>query len=277
MNPPNKNIEWLIIMNYNNLSDQQKKELLQKEYEVHNKSFKDIADSYNTYANKVRRDAIKFNINIKNKSEAQTNALKAGRSKHPTKGKARSDKVKQQIGNGVMRSWEKLDKKTIEARKEKARQNWNNLSEDSKEYILQQANSAVREASKKGSKLELFLLDNLLKDGYKVDFHKEQILSNTKLQIDLFLPTLNVAIEVDGLSHFEPVWGQQTLNRNKTYDNKKTGLIIGKGLVLIRIKQLKDFSPSRANKIYNELVDVLDKIIKKYPEPDNRTITIGDN
>jgi very-short-patch-repair endonuclease len=264
------------MKNYNNLSDKEKKELLKKEYELNNKSFKDIAEKHFTYANKIRRDAIKFKISIRNKSEAQANALKNGKATHPTKGKARPKIVKEKIGQSVMESWEKLDTKTIEARKEKARQNWNNLSEDVKENILQQANSAVRESSKKGSKLELFLLDKLLNDGYRVDFHKEQILSNTKLQIDLFLPKVNVAIEVDGLSHFEPVWGQQTLNRNKNYDNKKTGLILGKGLVLIRIKQLKDFSPSRANKIYNELLDTLKSIEKEYPSSDERNIILGD-
>jgi very-short-patch-repair endonuclease len=264
------------MKNYNKLSDKEKKELLKKEYESNHKSFKDIAELCGTYANKVRRDAIKFKINIRNKSEAQANALKSGKSIHPTKGQKRPESVKKQIGRTVMEKWENLDEKTIEARKEKARKNWNNLSDDIKEHILQQANAAVREASKRGSKLELFLLDNLLKDGYKVDFHKEQILSNTKLQIDLFLPKLNVAIEVDGLSHFEPVWGQQTLNRNKTYDNKKTGLILGKGLVLVRIKQLKDFSPSRASKIYSKLLDVLSSIQKEYPKSDNRNIILGD-
>lgn len=175
-----------------------------------------------------------------------------------------------------MQSWENMDAKTLKKRKDTARQNWENLSDDVKENILREANAAVRESSKKGSKLERFLLSSLIKDGYKVDFHKEQSLLNTKLQIDLFLPTLNIAIEVDGPSHFKPVWGQENLKRNQGYDNKKTGLILGKGLVLIRIKQTKDFSKARAQTIYNELKNQLISIQQQFPNKDNRNLEIGD-
>lgn len=263
-------------MNYDDLSEKQKKELLIKEYEINNHSFRDIASSHGTYANKIRRDAIKFKIKIKDKSQAQKNAISTGRTDHPTKGKNRSEEVKEKIGMSVMKAWDELDDTTLAKRKEKARQNWENLPDDTKDNILREANIAVRQASKTGSKLETFIFNNLLKDGYRVEFHKEQTLSNTKLQIDLFLPTLNTAIEVDGLSHFEPVWGHDTLSRNQGYDNKKTGLILGKGLVLIRIKQLKDFSPSRAKVLYAELRTILENIKNKFPDTDHRNITIGD-
>lgn len=263
-------------MDYKILSEKEKKDILTKEYEIKNKSFRDIAMKYNTYANKVRRDAIKYGIDIKDKSSAQKNALQSGKAKHPTEGKPRSNATKDKIGQSVMNSWENLDDASLKQRQDKARENWNNLSEDIKANILKQANLAVREASKNGSKLEKFLLNSLLNDGYRVDFHKEQILSNTKLQIDLFLPILNIAIEVDGPSHFEPVWGNETLKRNKGYDNKKSGLVLGKGLVLIRIKQLKDFSKARAKVLYDILNNHIKQIKQKFPDKDNRNIEIGD-
>ena len=263
-------------MKYTELSENEKKKILLQEYEVNNKSFQDIAESLGTYANKVRRDAIKYKINIRDKKEAQKNALRTGKSKHPTQGIERSEEVKNKIGKGVMNSWENLDETELEQRREKARLNWEKLSDDVKQNILREANTAVREASKTGSKLEKYLLDRMLQDNYRVDFHKEYSLLNTKLQIDLFLPTLNVAIEVDGPSHFQPVWGTDALKRNKTYDNKKTGLILGKGLVLIRVIQTKDFSKAQANKIYNDLSVQLDQIKNKFPNKDNRLIIIGE-
>lgn len=263
-------------MLYNKLNDKDKKALIIAEYQKNKKSFQEIAEQCGTYANKIRRDAIKFEISIRNKSEAQKNVLSSGKASHPTKGQKRSEEVKGKIGHGVMKAWDEMDETTLQQRKDKARQNWEKLSEDEKANILHEANIAVRESSKKGSKLERYLLSSLIKDGYKVDFHKEQSLLNTKLQIDLFLPKINVAIEVDGLSHFEPVWGEDTLKKNQTYDNKKTGLILGKGLVLIRIIQKKDFSNSRAKVIYDQLVDQLKIIEKKFPDKDNRNITIGD-
>lgn len=263
-------------MNYNKLSDDAKKDFLVQQYEKNNKSFQDIAQICNTYANKIRRDAIKYGIKIKDKSAAQKNALDTGKANHPTKGKTRPEHTKQKIGLSVMKSWEDMDDQTLQQRKDTARKNWESLSDDVKENILREANMAVRVSSREGSKLEKFLLESLIKDGYKVDFHKEQSLLNTKLQIDLFLPTLNIAIEVDGPSHFKPVWGQENLKRNRGYDNKKTGLILGKGLVLIRIKQTKDFSKARASTIYSILKTHITNVEQNFPEQDNRNLEIGD-
>lgn len=264
------------FMNYETMNEGEKIKFLKDQYEKQQKSFSIIANDCGTYANRLRRDAIKFNIKIRDKSEAQKNALKSGRIQHPTKGKSRSEQTKNKIGIGVLQSWEKLSDKELKKRKDKARDNWNNLSENEQEQILRLANEAVRESSKSGSKLEKYMLNKLLADGYAVEFHKEQSLVNTRLQIDLFIPKMRVAIEVDGPSHFEPVWGDDALKRNKTYDNKKSGLILGKGLVLIRIKQSKDFSKSRADLIYQELKTHLDAIDKNFPSINNRTINIGD-
>ena len=131
------------------------------------------------------------------------------------------------------------------------------MSNEKKQEIIKLANAAVRKSSKEGSKLEKFLLQRLLSDGYRVDFHKEQILSNSKLQLDLFIPGINIAIEVDGPSHFENIWGDQALARNTRYDQKKQGLLIGKGIKLIRIKQNGDFSTARASAVYNQLINLL--------------------
>lgn len=262
------------MVNYSKLSDSQKKDLLIKEYEIAKKSFKEIADSCGTYANKIRRDAIKLKIKIRDKSEAQKNALVSGKTKHPTKGTTRSENTKQKIGNAVLKSWESISETELNNRKLKAKINWENKTEEEKQFILREANIAVRETSKTGSKLENFLFKQLLNSGLTVDFHKEQSILNTKLQIDLFLPKDNIAIEVDGPSHFEPVWGNDALKRNKKYDDKKTGLILGKGLYLIRVKQTRDFSKARAQLIFNNLLEVIHNIKNKTET--SKVINIGD-
>jgi very-short-patch-repair endonuclease len=237
-------------MKYEDLSDSKKTEIINKLYCLEKKSFQQIAEIYNTYANKIRRDAKKFNIQIRDKSEAQKNALSTGTHKHPTKGKNRPEQTKRKIGDS--------------------------LSEDERQNMIDSANKAVRDTSKQGSKLEKFLLSELLKAGYKPEFHKEQSILNTKLQIDIFIPSLNIAIEVDGPSHFLPVWGEDALNRNIKYDNKKTGLLLGKGCVLIRIKQTKDYSPTRGRIIWESVLKQIKQIETKFPDIDNRLITIGD-
>lgn len=264
------------MQQYNKLSDSEKRKLLVQEYEQNKKSFQDIAKENNTYANKIRRDAIKLNITIRDKSEAQKNALNTGKINHPTKGKIRPEQTKQKIGNAVLKSWESMSDTDLKKRKLQAKINWDNKTDDEKALILREANTAVREASKKGSKLEIFLFNKLLEYGYSVDFHKEQSILNTKLQIDLFLPRDNIAIEVDGPSHFEPVWGNDALKRNKKYDNTKTGLIIGKGLFLIRIKQSRDFSKARASIIFDHLIEAINTIKQGSNSNQTKVINLGD-
>lgn len=250
---------------YKNLSDAEKLKILKQDYISNKLSFQDIADKYDTYSNQIRRDALRLKIPIRDKSSAQKNALKTGKHKHPTKGQKRSETTKEKIGHGVMDSWNNLSKQELKNRQEKSRSNWLKLSDDEKENLVRSANNAARLCSKTGSKLEKFILERLIKDGYHVDFHKEQMLSNTKLQIDLFLPTINVAIEVDGPSHFSPIWGEDALQKNQKYDIKKNGLIVGKGIFLIRIKQTRDFSKARANYIYDQLTLILNN------KPNNTT------
>jgi len=259
------------MKNYNEYSETEKQSLLEKYYIKDQLSIQQIAEMYHLYPNKIRRDLKKYNIDIRTKSDAQKNALKKGTHQHPTKGKKRSEETKQKIGESIIKSWEDMDETKLIARKNKAKQLWEKRSEDEKANILHKANLAVRESSKSGSKLEHFLLNKLIDGGYKVDFHKEQFLVNTKLQIDLFLPELNIAIEVDGPSHFSPVWGEEVLKRNIAYDQKKSGLILGRGYALIRVKQLKDFSNTRAELVSQKLIDAI-----KTVDTNNRNIEIGD-
>jgi very-short-patch-repair endonuclease len=177
---------------------------------------------------------------------------------------------------GVLKTWDDLDAKSLQERKNKSKEAWDKMDEESKKNMVKLANDAVRLTSKIGSKLEKFIFDSLLQDGYKAEFHKEQSLLNTKLQIDLFLPSMNTAIEIDGPSHFLPVWGEEALAKNISYDQKKQGLILGKGLALIRIKQTKDFSKTRSQLIYSKLKVIIDDIQKSFPQPDNRTFVIED-
>ena len=162
-----------------------------------------------------------------------------------------------------MNSWENMSESELKRRSELAKLNWEKLPDHIKQNRLHEANLAVRESSRSGSKLEKYLLKALMENGHKVEFHKEQVLSNTKLQIDLYVVDLNIAIEVDGPSHFEPVWGEEVLKRNQKYDNTKTGLIIGKNMKLIRIKQEKDFSKSRASVIFERLMRAMDDVKNK--------------
>ena len=87
---------------------------------------------------------------------------------------------------------------------------------------------------------------------------------------------MSTAIEIDGPSHFEPVWGEEALSRTQKADQQKTGLLLSNGFVLIRVKQQKGLSEKYKREILSKIVSILTDINKKYPSRENRYIEIGD-
>ena len=233
---------------YQQLTDDEKRKKIQTLYVQDKLSYAEIAEKFDTYANRIRRDAKKFGIPPRDKSEAQKNVLSMGKSSHPTEGKERTKTEKHKIGLGVYKNWDECSEEERQKRTINSKLRWESLSDNYKQNMLTAAHK--------------YLLTILIDNGYKPQFHKEEILANTKLQIDIYVPEKNVAIEVDGPSHFAPVWGDKSLNRNTKSDERKTGLILGKGMKLIRIKHEHDFSAARAFLVGEKLIDMLQGIGK---------------
>ena len=233
-----------------------------------------LAEKFDTYPNKIRRILNKGGVSLRSKSEAQKNAIKEGRSDHPTEGKKRSDETKLKISESQGHIWDSLSKKERARRSEIGKKSWEKKSDSEKRALIQRAQDSVREASKNGSKLERFLLNELTKRNFRVEFHKERWLRNQKLQVDLFVPDYLTAIEIDGPSHFRPVWGQENLEKNQQADLQKTGLILGEGLVLIRIKQEKRLSQRYMRNVLQRLLEKLDHIKESYPKENERYFEI---
>ena len=233
-----------------------------------------LAEKFKTYPNKIRRILNKGGVPLRDKSTAQKNAIKKGRSTHPTEGKQRSSATKLKISETQGHIWDNLDKKQRVYRSEIGKKAWEKKSEDEKASIIKRAQDSVREASKKGSKLERFLLKELTERNFGVEFHKERWLRNQRLQVDLFIPGHRTAIEVDGPSHFKPVWGHKNLEKNRRADREKTGLILSEGLVLIRIKQEKRLSQRYMRDILSRLLKQLAEIKEFYPKENERYFEI---
>ena len=230
----------------------------------------EIADSMKTYPNKIRRILNKNGVPLRNSSTAQKNALKKGRAQHPTEGKKRSQETKDKISESQGDVWDSLSDEEKEYRSKIGKDSWEQKSDEDKARLIAQAQDAVRESSRTGSKLEHFLLSELGKRKLRVEFHKEHWLKNQNLQVDLYLPEYRSAIEVDGPSHFKPVWGQENLEKNIKADQQKTGLILGSGLVMIRIKQTQSLTQRYMRNTLQRLLTLLGKIKDKYPKEHER-------
>jgi very-short-patch-repair endonuclease len=86
---------------------------------------------------------------------------------------------------------------------------------------------------------------------------------------------MKLIVEIDGPSHFMPIWGEDKLKKQIKADSHKTGLILSKGFAIIRVKSLADsISLSSREELKDNLINLLDKIKKKFPKQSDRYIEI---
>lgn len=216
------------------------------------------------YPNKIRRLLIKNGIELRDKSEAQKEALSSGRVSHPTKGRHRTQEEKLSISKTISEMWDNMPDEEKCKRAKISKDKWDKMTAAEKEALRSAAAKAIRDTVENGSKIEKFLLYNLRRLDYRVDFHTRNLLSTQKLQVDLFLPDLGVAIEVDGPSHYEPVWGQEALERTQWADQEKNGLLLGRGYCVIRLRTTaKNISIAYQQGLLDKILKVLYNIEEK--------------
>jgi very-short-patch-repair endonuclease len=251
------------------------KDYLLREYREKERSTYDIATEFNTYPNRILRLLKKFGIPRRDKSKAQAIAIETGRHTHPTRGKKRSESTRIKIAEGVSKAWEQLSDDERNRRVSIAQQQWENMSDEDREELRRLAANGMRKAAEEGSQLEKFILAELRRRQYNVIFHKSNIVANEQLQVDLYLPDLSTVIEIDGPSHFLPIWGELKLARHLASDHAKTGLLLNAGYIVIRVKNIiKNISNIQFRKVLTILLEKLELIKKRKPAKSERLIEI---
>ena len=234
-----------------------------------------IAKELDTYPNKIRRILKKQGKQLKSKSEAQKAALKAGRSKHPTEGRTRTYEEKLSISKAMSTYWEDMSEEDKQARVEDAKRRWMDMPKARREEMQALAIEGIRRASTEGSRVENFVFKVVSNAGYDVQFHRKNLIPNENLEIDLYIPRLKTIIEVDGPSHFLPVWGEDRLQKQMKADLDKNGLILSKGFVMLRVKALKTrLSLTDEEELKNTVLEQLKRIEEKLPPRSERYIEV---
>lgn len=244
-----------------------------KLYNEANKSTYEIAKQLETYPNKIRRILIKHGYKLKDKSTAQKAALESGRSSHPTAGKERTDAEKIAISQSLVSYWDGMSAKEKAHRVKQAKTNWQNMPAKQKEIMRSKGIAAIRAAAKEGSKMEKWVKEKLEEAGFFVKMHVV-IIPAENLEIDLYIPELKTIIEVDGPSHFLPIWGEDKLQKQINADLRKSGALLSKGYAIIRVKSLGQESLAKREQMLESVLNEVIKISNKFPTKSKRFIEV---
>ena len=201
---------------------------------ISGKSTYEIAQVYDTYPNKIRRMFKKHGVDLKSKSEAQKNALKSGRTSHPTEGRVRTEEERLKISSGAVDAWGRIPDEERERRKELAKKRWDSHSGDYIKEFRDKGREAIIRARHEGTKFELFLKSKLADFGYEIIVHDGNLLEG-QLECDLHFPDIKTVIEVDGLHHRETLYGEEALKRVQKDDKRKDGLLMAMDYSMIRV------------------------------------------
>lgn len=224
------------------------------------KSINQVAEDTGIGSGIIKRYLKKVGL-TRTKAEAQAAALEAGRAEHPTAGKKAKESTKVKMSKAMRKAWVDLPQDQKDKRAEISSERWQNMDAQTKADILSKAAKKVRETSKNGSKLEKFVVEKLQDAGYYILQHVKHTFSTSELEMDIMLPAEKIVIEIDGPSHFLPLYGEEVLQKRMEADNRKSGLIVNSGWKMVRVCYMIQNTTKYWFRLTEEkLLDVIAKI-----------------
>lgn len=130
-------------------------------------------------------------------------------------------------------------------------------SNSCKSINLKLSSYAHRAGGKSRSQIELFVEENLTKDFPHIKFvfnDKETIGS----ELDVYIPELKMAIEINGIIHYEPIYGQEKLTKVQNRDKQKMINCYNLGIELIVIPLgKKGLTKKQTQEVYQEIFNII--------------------
>lgn len=129
-------------------------------------------------------------------------------------------------------------------------------------------NNAHKTTGTRRSKFEKWI-----EDQFSKEYSNLNILYNDKTtinsELDIYIPPLNIAFELNGIFHYEPIYGQEKLSSIQNNDDRKFQACLEKNieLVIIDISSLKQFKPEKATKFWQIIQTIINnKLISTLPQ-----------
>ncbi len=118
------------------------------------------------------------------------------------------------------------------------------------------------------SKLQMYLHKNLYQTYPCLEFNFNKI-TQINAQLDIYIPKLKLAFQINGIFHYQPIYGKDKLEITKNNDNRKFQACMQNGisLCIVDSSQQKYFKEQSAKKYLKIITEIIDS---KYTRQDSQ-------
>lgn len=116
------------------------------------------------------------------------------------------------------------------------------------------------------SKLEQWMESRLVERYPKLDFHFNRR-DTINAELDIYIPSLKLAFEFNGIFHYEPIFGKEKLSTTQDNDKRKFQACLERSIefVTIDISGMVKFKDSLSLKYLDIVVNIIDSKMAGHP------------
>jgi hypothetical protein len=121
-------------------------------------------------------------------------------------------------------------------------------------------NNKNKTTGNRRSKLEIWVEEQLTQfyPDLPIDFNKKTAIGS---ELDIYIPSLNIAFELNGIFHYEPIFGPNKLNQIKSNDISKSKACFDSkiDLCIIDTSNQKYVKPSTSKKYLDIIINIINE------------------